>query len=669
MVAFRALGLLAMVVPLAAQKEQEIIGCTAIGVDGAASADGSAFAGMTADSGAADYRLTFNPPRKHLPGAMRPVYTFNLSYPRFVGYGRSPMYHPESPDAPLYEAVGSIPEVESTFGYYEAAEPLINDQGLGFGESSCGAMLVNKFPDATADTRDVPVGMLDTVTMMQLPLERCATARCAVELMGKLAEEFGFVPTPGEPNKGNMHGRIAWDDGGEAYTIADKLGEAWVFHVVGGVSGVTKSVWAAQRIPKGHVAVIPNEFIIGDVPDEPTDDFLYGKDTFKAALASGLWDGKGRLHWSRAFAPNPLLLSTPDGAVPIPLYGAMRKWAVYNLAAPSLKLPFTANQQDLPFSVKVEKEAISHRDVMGYFRTQYEGTEFDMTKGMLAGPYGNPFRVEGGPKSGQTPRGISIPRTLYGIIAHTGPKESLGWFAHDTPTTAVYVPLYAHAGGAVSPLFENCKQSEFSRGCSAWAFNFVSNWMQLNYDAMSKNDVYPAIEKWQDTIDQERQGAESWDPEVLHQWQLSLQERVIADWWKLSDFLVMKYNDGKTNYPKVGVSWGYPEWYAEAVGFSNDIHPRWCEATSEPPPEVAKHLVGYVEAVTSLPLIWNDAPTYSWSWTHPGHALSLAQAATTSQGAQILLAMFASMAFGVVAGRTFERRRSVKTVATYEPLL
>merc|ERR1740121_2036865 len=539
----------------------------------------------------------------------------------------------------------------------------MNEKGLGFGESSCAGSLVNRFPDDATDTRDVPIGMLDTVTMMMLPLERCATARCAVELMGRLAEEFGFVPTPGEPSKGNVHGRVAWDDGGEGYTIADKSGEAWVFHVAGGVNGVTKSVWAAQKIPRGHVAVIPNEFIIGDLPEEPTDDFLFNKQIFKAGIASGLWDGKGRLHFSKVFAPDPLALETPSGSTPIPLYGSLRKWGIFKLAAPSLKLPFAVNQQDLGFSVKVEK-VITHRDVMGYFRTQYEGTEFDMTKGMLAGPFGNPFRLEGGPKPmGQVPRGISIPRSLYGIIVQSGPGESIGWFAHDCPTTAVYVPLFARAA-AVSPMYENCRQSEFSKGCSAWAFNFVNNWMQLNYEAMSRDDVYPAIEEWQDIIDREREGAEGWDEEKLRTWQLALMERVIDGWWKLSEFLIMKYNDGKTNHPKVGVSWAYPEWFAHAVGFSDDVHPKWCQASVEPPPEV--EVPGYVQPEAHLPQVWHSKPTYAWSWTPPQ---GLAATAAAPQAALLLAAMVASMAFGVAAGRVYERRQFVKVEAIHAPLL
>jgi len=511
--------------------------------------------------------------------------------------------------------------------------------------------------------------MLDTVTMMMLALERCSTALCGVEVMGELAETYGFVPTPGEPTTGNVRGRIAWDDAGEGYTLADKTGAAWVFHVLGGVSGVTRSVWAAQKIKKGHLAVIPNEWIIGDLPEEPNDEFLFNKDIHKAALVAGLWDGKGKLNFAKVFGPDPVEFESPTGSTPIPLYGSLRRWGIYDKAAPSLKLPFQVNSFEMPFSVKPEK-ALTHRDVMAFFRYQYEGTEFDLTKGMLAGPFGNPFRLEGGPKSGQVPRGISIQRTLYGIVNQCGPEETIGWFAHDTPTTAVYVPLFARGLGTVSPLYTDVKQSEFSH-TAPWAFNFVSNFMQLNYEAMSSADVYPAIEAWQDTIDAERAEAANWDDETLAKWQLSVQERVVHGWWKLSEFLIMKYNDGKTNHPKVGASWAYPEWYATAVGFSNDVHPKWSEAADAPPASVP----GYVSPVARLPQVWHSEGRY-WSWEKPVvfAAQSLAAAASSSQGAMTLLALCCSMVFGITVGRSYERgvastRGEEVREGSYKPLL
>ena len=44
-----------------------------------------------------------------------------------------------------------------------------------------------------------------------------------------------------------VDGRAAADDAGEAVTVSDTTGDAWVFHVVGGLPGITKSGWAAHR--------------------------------------------------------------------------------------------------------------------------------------------------------------------------------------------------------------------------------------------------------------------------------------------------------------------------------------------------------------------------------------------------------------------------------------
>ena len=66
---------------------------------------------------------------------------------------------------------------------------------------------------------------------------RCATAVCAVKLMGDLSEKYGFFPMNGEWVVGKeVDGKTAVDDAGEAVTLADATGDAWIFHVVGGIA-------------------------------------------------------------------------------------------------------------------------------------------------------------------------------------------------------------------------------------------------------------------------------------------------------------------------------------------------------------------------------------------------------------------------------------------------
>lgn len=603
---------------------EESLGCTALAVDGGASINGAAFAVENTDCNNCDFRLNHRAAREYPVGAQRAVYMNPVAYPRFVGHGRGEIYNPVNGQN-VSVPVSYIPEVRRTFGYYESVSPLMNDAGLGIGESSCGAMLQNKPPGSKED-RVTPVGVLDAMTLMQLALERCATARCAVDLIGELSEEYGYLPYGGEPSQQVVYsnGKMTFADSGEAYTLADASGEAWMLNVVGGVEGIVKSVWAAQKIPKGHFAVVANEFTMGEIPSSPTNDFRYSKDIFRAAKAAGLWDGKGALVWNEVFAPDPTLYGMGTTA-PIPMYSSLRRWRLMNIAAPSLDLKLELDHRKYPFSVKVERP-LSHRDIMAMMRDHYVGTEFDMTQGILAGPYGSPFRPEGGPKLiGDQPRGISIFRTLYSTITQSGPNGSVVWYAADTPASSVYIPLDSRSDGGVSSTYASGHNREFDRSTAWWIFNFVNNWMQLNYQGMSTEDVLPRMEAWQERFDQELQKHDHADAQELRSWQVDLQERLVADWQSLADFLIMKWIDMRRSSGDVTAgAVGYTDNWAKMIGYSYDVHPIWVKP-AETPGEVP--WAGYVAPTVSLPRFFNFT-SVSWAgWTEvPGGTSSLANA-------------------------------------------
>merc|ERR1711957_300351 len=176
--------------------------------------------------------------------------------------------------------------------------------------------------------------------------------------------------------------------------------------------------------------------------------------------------------------------------------------------------------------------------------------------------------------------------------------------------------------------------------------------MRLNYRAMSLDDVYPKIEAWQNKIDEEMKSLAGANITQLQDWQIALQKLVVTAWWKLADFLVMKYNDGKTNWPTAGKSLGYPEQWARMVGFSNDVRPRWVQPVAVPP----VHMDGYVEKTVNFPLSW-DSETASWSYAAP---TSLNFAASRSfQSPFFFQVAFSCLAVfvGVVMGRVYERRQ------------
>jgi len=406
--------------------------------------------------------------------------------------------------------------------------------------------------------------------------------------MGSLAEEYGFYgEDPGAPGAG------------EALILVDGK-EVWVFEITGDPSG-RSAFWAAARVQDGHVVAIANNFIIREVDCNDRENFRCSKDLPAKAKQAGVWDGKGTFDWMRAMAPDIRNFSYTPGYAPIPMYTTARVWRVFSRVSPSSGLLLTDNPYVLPFSVRAETR-ITHRQLMDLKRDHYEGTEIDLTVGPLAGPFGSPNRMEGGAGlkvlSGQFARAIALPRTSYCSLCQSFGEKNAGaldkfWFASDTPASSVFVPFYTNASG-FSPSYRTGQMAEYDDQSAWWVFDFVANWMDLNYRLMSV-DVNAKIAELQDVIDEERATAEaeaskmlasghSEDAfEQLSAFQTGLQGRVVDAWRKFGRFLIMKYNDGRLNYPKIAAPIGYPGWWLQTFSVDANIQPKWGQPSASPP--------------------------------------------------------------------------------------
>eukprot|EP00927_Polykrikos_kofoidii_P067628 TRINITY_DN63071_c0_g1_i1.p1 TRINITY_DN63071_c0_g1~~TRINITY_DN63071_c0_g1_i1.p1 ORF type:complete len:685 (+),score=64.53 TRINITY_DN63071_c0_g1_i1:65-2119(+) len=653
------------------------LGCTAFAIGGAATVDGAAYAGMNADCSSCDPRLNFVPATYNNLTKTRPLYIFKGTAPRWVGYGRGKLYEPRHGEK-LTPQIGAVAGVPRTYGYWEGVLPIMNEVGLVLGESSCAARLMN-YPKGQAPTHGDPrtgkqatEGVLDLPTMMQLALERCETAKCAVKVMGSFAEELGFFPQVGEWSLGRetITGKAAFDDGGEAVTLADRSGDAWVYHVVGGVTGVAKSVWAAMRVPTGHAAFVANSFILREVPESESDDWLFSSKLRDVALAAGLWNGVEPLDFARTFAPDHRTFETPAGEAPIPLYASLRIWRLFGLVAPSAWRDRVLPQDalTLPISVAAERP-LRRRDVFGLLSDLYEDTEFDLSQGILAGPFGNPFRPEGGDATryiGQLPRGISIARTVYSAIGQSRPRgEPVLWIAPDTPAASVYVPFYLAAGDCHAASFSVGTLAHFTRDSAFWAFNFVANWAaQTHWLNASKQFVLPARAKLQREIEEAMPVVEAKavkdGPRALVDWQVETQRSVVERWWALADNLVVVYNDGFYNDPKTntyGQSLGYTISWARMIGFNQDVHPIFVKRDWE-----------HTSVRSRLPDSY-DFTTATWVYSSPSM-----KERPRSHSAIQLMSMLAALFIGVGIGRisafTCWHRRSARSdVYDGRPLL
>ena len=259
-----------------------------------------------------------------------------------------------------------------------------------------------------------------------------------------------------------------------------------MFHVMTGARN-RSAVWAAQRVPDDSVVAAPNSFIIRQMDLSDKDNFMASPNVKSFAKEMGWWNPRrdGEFDFAAAYAvSDPLPL--------VPLYIGRRMWRIYTMLAPNLKLnpdlgylPIFKHRT-YPFSI-VPVEKLYPQDFMRIMRDHYEGTPFDMTKGLAAGPFGNPTRWIGDKSvSGAWERSISVFRASYSFVAVSRPRSPIPailWYGHDAPHGTVYVPFFS-GQTSVPESYLSSKQSVFDPTGAWWAFNFINNWCQLAFNVM-----------------------------------------------------------------------------------------------------------------------------------------------------------------------------------------
>ncbi|PZC52009.1 MULTISPECIES: dipeptidase [unclassified Mesotoga] len=521
------------------------LACTTIIVTKGASVDGSVMTSHSADCGLCDFRYVYVPPADYEAGAKRAVYPFIEPYPRYVGADMGPTYN--DPDLPATEPLGYIDQVEHTFGYFDAVYGVINEHQLAIGECTCSAKVY---------ARPSEDCIFDVAALSRVAMERTTTAREAIELMGALAVEYGYY---------------GW---GETLTVADP-NEAWVFEIC--ASPDKKSaLWAAKKVPDGEVFVESNMFRIRELDPESPDN-MFSPNLIDVATEAGWYDpSTGPIDW---------MGTVSTGEYSMPYYSLRRTWRVLDRVSPSLGLsPWVEDSftKDYPFSIVPDKK-LSVADVIDLFRDHYEGTEFDLTQGLAAGPFGNPNRYAGSSKliKGSWERALSIFRCEYVFVTQSrdwlpDPVGGVVWWGAAAPHETILVPMYCGITD-VPYAYDSGSLQEFDYNVASWAFNFMGNWAELKWSYM-----YPEIQELQKKIEGklfavqpaiESAAAQLYetDPELckefLTDYVADVTDRVMAEVWDFNEYLITKYRDGYINIPNVGSSAGYPDWWLDAVGY------------------------------------------------------------------------------------------------------
>lgn len=452
-------------------------------------------------------------------------------------------------------ARGPIRQVARTYGVVG----LMNDRQVAIGETTTGGRRELRNPD----------GLLDYDALIWLTLQRAATAREAIDVIDALCAEYGYR------------------SGGETFAIADP-DEVWVMELIGKGKGVNGIVWVAARVPDDALTVSANMSRITTFPTDDPENWRFADDVVEFAIEKGYFaTGGAPFSFRDAYHPDASAISKR-------VCGA-RVWSIHRRACPSEEFPVDFHRgvegaADGPLFVRPEKK-LTVTDVLGLMRDHYEGTPYDMTRGVSAGPFGAPVRFRGltFEVDGETyawERPIATQQAGFVMLAQCrswlpDPVGGVYWYAPDDPSTTPFAPL--HCGITALPeAYATGRYDRFSWDSAWWIANLVSN---LAYDRWSR--VFPDVEAARDELEASALAllpAVDQAAAALHEKDEALARRFLTDWavgnadrqferWRdLATTLLTKHVDGYVKDEKGrGRGVGYPEeWLRRVVAEEGD---------------------------------------------------------------------------------------------------
>ncbi len=544
------------------------LACTSYLVTPGASVDGSSMISYAADSHIRYGELYY------LPGGPQPEGSY------FQAYYRG-----------SHKPLAKIPNPPFTY----TVIGFMNEKQVSIGESTFGGR-----PEL-ADT----TGGIDYGSLMFVSMQRSATAREAIKVIAELVEEYGYYGP------------------GESFSIADP-NEVWIMEIIGKGTNMQfdrrtrqhfnadkGAVWVAIRIPDGYISAHANHARIMNFDREnlktsissknmhlitqPDISTVYAHDVVSFARRKGYFNGaESEFSFSDTYAPIDFGKAR---------FCEARVWSMFK-EVNSQMIPYMnyAMGYDLknrmPLYIKPDRK-LSVQDLISFKRDYLDGTEYDMSQDVGAGPWGKPYRwrpmtwkIDG--KEYFHERTTATQQTAFSYIAQLrrGYPDAVGgilWFGVDDANTSVYIPMYA-AMQRVPHTFAvgNGSILEYSEDAAFWVFNKVANFAYLRYGLM-----LPDIQKVQSEFENrffelvpviDKTAAELYktNPQLakdfLTEFSVTWGNYTVERWEELFRFLMVKYMDGNRKKEENGVfltnRFGrypivehppYPEWWLRLI--------------------------------------------------------------------------------------------------------
>jgi dipeptidase len=525
--------------------------CTILGVGNKAMADGSTVITHNDDSTSADFRLWIIPEADWPEGSMRDIVLDGHDYIDYGSFPKSVEYQKNRVGNAL--VVAQIPQVAHTYRYFHSRYSFMNEKGVAISESTGGIDRSTDYGKAVSKYFSDNEGIIDCWMAQDIALERAATAREAVEVMGALIEEHGWSYMGGGP---------------ESMTIGDGK-DVWLFEAYGA------DLWVAIRIPDNAFTVTANRLVIMEINPDDKVNVMYAKNLFKTAVEQG-WVSpslpKNQWKLAEIYSPNNNL------------YASRREWRAFSLVAPKFmeENGYDAHQVRYPVYVIPEKQ-LTVQDIWNIKADYYQGTEYDLTQGAAAGPWGDPIRYANSSKTEPTStweRSINMHRTCYVHIGQTkawlpDPIKGISWYGYGAPDTTYLVPLWPAMTSLPEFYKTGSRFEEFRRDSGWWVASYVQQMAELHYNEAIKNIrafrqpkmdmLYTLAPQVQEIAGQMyRSGNSEGALQLVHNFAYQNAVAMFTEWVKLGDWLLGNYALGYINFR----SSSYPQWWNDLIGFT-----------------------------------------------------------------------------------------------------
>jgi len=446
-----------------------------IAVGKKATADGSVLVARNCDSVSTDaLRVVSVPRRSHRAGAM--------------------VHIPVSRELPNDASIAagwtakpvSLPQVEKTYAY-TAMMRFVPGDGMGMvmggineHQVSAGASTGGWVKEIVERLTPWPETVIGDF-LMTLVLERCRTAREAVEFCGRMTEECG--------------GRT------DNYILADP-DEAWLFEQYQGTH------WAAVRVPDDCFVVEANSFRIQEIDADDPANCLCDPDLIPFAVEHGLWDPKSGEPFRAAEAYSTNARNRPRGELAQPYYSLHRIWRGISLLAPSIEVDPYEPTGWYPLFVPTTRK-LTPGDLFSVLKDHYEGTDLD-EYGAREGEF--PTVVE--PKSGRYrlapawcgSRVIGCPQTITSWVTQSRRdlSDAIGgvlWGGLAATATGPHVPWYCQNRRVPRAygIADAGDGARYQADSAYWLYENVGNLMNLFYQG-TVDLVRPRWEAFDDDL-------------------------------------------------------------------------------------------------------------------------------------------------------------------------